>query len=141
MSKLTRGQRIEIYNRRKAGATLRSLSKIYDIGVSSIIYLVSLIDYHGIDILRVDKNQYYSPELKIQIIHCVLIRNKSIHQTAIEFGLPNVGILANWIKKYKELGYNIVEKPKGRPTMKKPKSIEQNDNKTTRRDTLLKSSG
>lgn len=62
-----------------------------------------------------------------------MIRNKSIRQTAIEFGLPNVGILANWIKKYKEMGYNIVEKPKGRPTMKKPKSIKQND-----KDKLLK---
>lgn len=65
MSKLTRDQRIEIYNRKKAGETLPSLSKIDDTGVSSITYLVSLIDYHGIDILRVDKNQYYSPELKI----------------------------------------------------------------------------
>lgn len=130
MSKLTRDQRIEIYKRCKDGESPLNLSKEYGINASSIRYLISLIDYHGIDILRVDKNRYYSPEFKIEIINCVLIQHKSMHQTAIEYGLASVGILANWIKKYKEMGYNIVEKPKGRPTMKNTKPINPNDNET-----------
>ena len=38
-------------------------------------------------------------------------------------------MLAKWVSKYKENGYNIVEKKKGRnPTMfKKPKQAKQNE--------------
>ena len=34
-------------------------------------------------------------------------------------GLLSKGMLINWIKKYKENGYNIVERKRGRPTMSK----------------------
>ncbi len=37
-------------------------------------------------------------------------------------------MLANWIKNYKEMGYNIVERKRGRPTMiKKPKQINKKE--------------
>lgn len=124
MSKLTREEKIEIYKKRKRGVTITSLSKEYKINRENIKYLIKLIDYNGIDILRNGKNRYYSLELKEEIINRVLIDKKSLRQTAIEYGLLNKGILYNWIKKYKEMGYNIVEKPKGRPTMKTNKQIK-----------------
>ena len=34
---------------------------------------------------------------------------------AIDYGLSSVGILTNWIHDYKKNGYNVVEKPRGRP--------------------------
>ena len=37
-------------------------------------------------------------------------------------------MLANWIKNYKEMGYNIVERKRGRPTM--PKVARKKDNET-----------
>ena len=37
-------------------------------------------------------------------------------------------MLHNWIKKYKENGYNIVERKRGRPAMKKV--IKKNENET-----------
>lgn len=125
MSKLTREEKIEMYKKRKIGVTITSLSKEYKINKENIAYLIKLIDYNGIDILRNSKNRYYAPELKEEIINRVLIDKKSLRQTAIEYGLLNTGILCNWIKKYKEMGYNIVEKPKGRPTMKTNKQIKE----------------
>ncbi len=44
-------------------------------------------------------------------------------------GLLSYGMLQNWIKKYKENGYNIVERKRGRsPTiMKKPKVLNKTE--------------
>lgn len=129
MSKLTRKERLEIYQKRKSGETITSLSIKYDINKAKIRYLVRLIDKHGEDILRKNRNRYYSSELKLEIINKVLIDKQSILSTAIEYGLSSSGILDNWLKSYKENGYNIVEKSRGRPSsMKKEiKPIDPND--------------
>lgn len=114
MSKLTREQKIEIYKKRKQGQTLVSLSEEYQIRSEKIRYIVRLIDTHGIGILRSNKNNYYSPELKLEIINKVLIDGQSIKSTAIEYGLTSDGLLNNWISSYKNNGYVIVEKKRGR---------------------------
>lgn len=49
-------------------------------------YLVKLIDYHGEEILRNDKNNYYSKELKEEIINKVWIDGESIKSTSIKYG-------------------------------------------------------
>lgn len=116
MAKLTRQQKIELYKKRKLGETVSSLSKEYQINSSKINYLVRLIDRHGFDILRSDKNNYYSPELKLEIINNVLIGGKSIIGTAVEYGLASDGLLHSWINSYRNNGYVIVEKKKGRPS-------------------------
>ena len=124
MSKLTREQRIEIYKRRKQGESLTTLSKAYSIRKDNIHYLIRLIDKHGEDILTKDKNRYYAPSLKVEIINKVLLEHHSITSTAIEYGLSSNGILFNWIKSYRESGYGIVEKKKGRTsTMPKKNTI------------------
>ena len=115
--------------KRKFGETMPSLSIKYDINKAKNRYLVRLIDKQGEDILRKDRNRYYSSELKLEIINKVLIDKQSILSTAIEYGLSSSGILDNWLKSYKENGYNIVEKSRGRPSsMKKEiKPIDPND--------------
>ncbi|CAM3749593.1 hypothetical protein ERUR111494_09265 [Erysipelothrix urinaevulpis] len=62
MTKLTRIQKIEIYNRHKQGEKVTDLSRIFGIRRSNINYLISLIDMHGTDILRKEKNKKYSSE-------------------------------------------------------------------------------
>lgn len=128
MAKLTIEQKVEIYEKRKQGKTASSLSKEYCIRVDIINDLISLIDMHGYDILRKDKNKYYSPELKLEIINKVLINRQSIRSTAIEYGLTSRGMLQNWIKSYKSNGCVIVKKTRGRsPTMKSKSTKEYED--------------
>lgn len=129
MAKITREEKLEIYQKRKTGYTISSLSKEYNIRKDNLCYLIKLIDTHGESVLRNGKNNYYSPELKQEIINKVLIEHQSIKSTAIEYGLTSSGMLVNWINSYKENGYNIVEKTRGRPsTMKKEmKPIDLND--------------
>ena len=122
MSKLTYEDKIKIYEEKQAGETWSSLSAKYKVNPSVIQYLVRLIDKHGFDILRTTKNKYYTSYQKETIINRVLLNNESIVSVAIDEGLLSWGMLLNWIKKYKEMGYNIVERKRGRsPTMKIPK--------------------
>ena len=129
MSKLNYNDKINLYNDRKNGMSINALVSKYNVRHEVVEYLTRLIDKHGLDILRTSKNKYYPPYQKEQIINRVLINNESRNSVAIDEGLPSSGMLANWISKYKEMGYNIVEQKRGRsPTMiKKPKNIKQTE--------------
>ena len=102
MSKLTREDKIKIYERIKNGKTISSLAKAFNIRESNIKYLVTLIKKHGYDILRKDKNRMYSKDFKLQIINRILINHESINSVAIDIGLTSPGILHNWLSKFKE---------------------------------------
>lgn len=91
---------------RMSGESLPTLVKKFKICKAGIEYLIRLIDIHSIDILRVDKNNYYSATLK-KIINMVLIDNRSSMSVALEYSLSSKGMLSNWIKSYKENGYVI----------------------------------
>jgi transposase len=130
MAKLTREQKIEIYNRKMNGETHSNLSEIYGINRSVIKYLVRLIDLHGSIILRNDSNRYYSPDFKLVSINRVLVNHESVNSVALDIGLSSAGMLRNWIRKYKENGYNVIEKKQGRPSMTKPK-ISKNQKLTS----------
>ena len=114
MSKLTRKDKIEIYERRKKGETISSLTKSFDVQGANIRYLIALIKKHGYDILRKNKNRIYSKDFKLQIINIILINHESINSVALDIGLVSSGILHNWLSKFKENGYNVIEKKKGK---------------------------
>ena len=128
MSKLSYEDKIDIYYKKKNGQSRKSIANEYQIRDCIVTYLVRLIDKHGFDILRKDKNKYYTSYQKEQIINRVLIGGESIFAVSIDEGLSNYGMLQNWLKKYKENGYNIVERKRGRTTM--PKIIKKKDNET-----------
>ena len=107
MSKLTREEKIEIFERRKMGETISSLTKAFNIRESNIKYLIALIKKHGYNILREDKNRVYSKDFKLQAINRILINHESINSVAIDIGLTSSGILDNWLSKFKENGYNV----------------------------------
>ena len=128
MSKLSYEDKINIYNNKKEGISVTALSKKYDVRDNVIKYLVRVIDKHGFEVLRTNKNNYYSPNQKEQIINRVLIDGESIFSVAVDEGLSSAGLLQNWISKYKENGYNIVERKRGRSTM--PKVTKKKENET-----------
>ena len=135
MSKLTYEDKINLYNDRKNGYTITALVLKYKVRHEIIEYLIRLIDKHGIDVLRTSKNRYYPPYKKEQIINRVLIGKESRNSVAIDEGLPSAGMLYDWIKKYKEMGYNIVERKRGRSTMPKvtKKKINETDKEKIKR--------
>ena len=128
MSKLKYEEIVELYKDRKNGESIRTLCSKYRICDTRVEYIIRLIDKHGFDILRTNKNRYYLTHQKEQIINRVLIDNESITSVAIDEGLLSKSILNNWISKYKENGYNIVERKRGRTTM--PKVTRKKDSET-----------
>ena len=64
MSKLSYEDKINIYNNKKEGISITTLSKKYDVSDSVIKYLARVIDKHGYEVLRTNKNNYYSPNQK-----------------------------------------------------------------------------
>ena len=130
MSKLSYEDKISLYREKKEGISTKSLSMKYNIRENIINYMVSLIDKHGIDILRTSKNKEHPKYEKEEAIQRVLINGEAVWAVAIDMGLLSYGMLQNWIKKYKENGYNIVERKRGRsPTMNK-KEVKPKKNET-----------
>ena len=119
MSKLTYEDRIEIYTKRKNGTSAINLARQYGVHVNKIHYLISLVDRNGLDIIQRNKNRYYSIKEKERIINRVLMDFEPVRFVSIDEGLISDGMLQTWIKNYKENGYNIVERKRGRSTMPK----------------------
>lgn len=123
MSKLTKQDKIHIFEEwtleKKRGTYL---GKKYGVRRENINYLVKLIKIHGFPIL--DRTYtYYSKEYKERAIKRVLFGNEAISAVALDLGLSSMGILSNWIRSYKENGYNVVIKKKGRPTREPEKAV------------------
>lgn len=128
MSKLSYEDKINIYQERKQGISIANLSNKYNVRSSVISYLISLIDKHGFDILRKTRNKIYEKYEKQNAIDRVLINGEAIWAVALDIGLPSKSMLNNWISKYKENGYNIVERKRGRSTM--PRVTKKKENET-----------
>ena len=135
MVKLTYNDKITIYKRIKSGERAGKIIKEYNVDRSIVYYLLRLVDRHGIDILKKENNNQYSIEFKKAAIKRVFENGESIRSVSIDIGLPGNTDLRRWIKKYKEMGYNIVERKRGRsPMFKKPKS-KKNETKEEKKET------
>ena len=128
MSKLTYEDKINLYNDKKKGMSIGSLSNKYKVRKCVINYLTALIDKHGVDILRINKNRTHTKSEKQEAIDRVLINGEAKWTVALDIGLLSKGMLDNWIKNYKENCYNIVERKRGRSTM--PKVTKKKENET-----------
>ena len=136
--KLTDENKIEMYRLKKEGYSYMELSKKFKINSSNVRYMVKLADLHGETILIKRKNTYYPVELKLDIINEVLILGNSIKATSLKYALPNPGLLHNWISKFKENGYNILEKPRGRTSKMKNNNKKIEKNETYYKDEMAK---
>ena len=145
MSKLNYEDKINLYEDYKQGISYNSLSKKYGIRKSGVTYLTRLIDIHGFDILKTSKNKKYPKNFKQEAIDRVLVNHEPVWAVSLDIGLSGDGMLHNWIKVYKDMGYNIVERKRGRPTMnkketkpKKNETIEEENERLKKENLYLK---
>ena len=140
MTKLTYEDKVNIYNDRKIGLSIKSIANKYSMTTKNIQYMLCLAEKHGIDILKKEKNKNYPIQFKQDAIDRVLLNNEAIWAVSLDIGLPSDGILPNWIKKYKENGYNIVERKRGSSTMVKKdnRTLEEENKKLKQENEYLK---
>ena len=125
MSKFNKEQKIEIYRKWKdEKISISQLSKTYKTNVANLDYMLRLIDMYGINVLD-RPYQVYSKEFKEQAIEQAVFSTKSYVQVSLELGLKSIGTLSIWLREYKENGYNVIIKQKGRPAR------DQRDSKIT----------
>ena len=114
MAKLSKQDKIEIFNLwRNYNIRPSELGRRYGINPANIKYLLALIQRHGLAILDQPYTEY-SLEFKKQAIIRVLVKHEPAYQVALDLGLKSNGMLANWLRSYRENGYNVVIKQKGR---------------------------
>ena len=77
-------------------------------------------NHNGINGLAVlGKKQIYSPEFKLSVVQAVKNGQFSAEYACLYFGIPNSGIVSQWLQAFDKQGINgLLPKPKGRPSMK-----------------------
>lgn len=116
MSKLSKQDKIDIYNDWKYyHKSSNELGRQYGIGAGNLCYLLRLRDRYGIQILDRPYTDY-SVELKKEAIQRALFGQEAKDQISLDLALPSRGMIHNWIRKYKEDGYNVINHQKGKFT-------------------------
>ncbi|MBR3357976.1 MAG: transposase [Solobacterium sp.] len=112
--KLSYEEKIEIYKEWKVNhKSATRIAKERNLTYETVNYMVHLADLHGPEILE-HKWNYFSPEYKENAIKRVFIGKESVHQVSLDLGSATQGTLARWIKEYKENGYTVIERKRGR---------------------------
>ena len=112
--KLTFEDKKEIYNLYCQGYGYKLIARIYHVNRSTIQHICRLAARHGLDVFLKDFT-CHSEEFKLIAIERVVCYRESITSVAIDLGL-SAGLLCNWIKAYRQNGYNVITKKKGRPS-------------------------
>lgn len=125
--KLKKEDLIDIARMRDKGISVSQIATKFNCNVTTIKRLIWRYKKHGIKgIMHKADSNNFSIESKIEIINRYY-SGESKSSLATEINV-NIGVIASWVKKYEQLGYNGLVDNRGRPGVSKvgrPKKNEQ----------------
>lgn len=111
----------------ETGKGYRAISHEYPLKQCEIEYIYSLYKRYGSGILK-HSYTHWTKSQKESAVRRVL-NGESITSVSLDMAISNTGTLVRWVKEYKENGYTIVERSRGRPPMNKS-STKKKENLT-----------
>ena len=115
--KLTYEQKLQMCLDHKNGLGYRTISRKYSIPRRRFEYIWHLYERFGASSL-IHKSIKWSSSQKEEAVKRVL-SGESFNSVALDIGLTTNSTLVRWLKEYKQNGYTIVERKRGRPPMNK----------------------
>lgn len=109
------------------GSSYKTISRKYSIPKRMFEYMWHLYERHGPSSL-IHKSIRWTSSQKEEAVKRVL-DGESINSVALDIGLTTNSALVRWLKEYKQNGYTIVERKRGKPPMYKS-STKKKDNLT-----------
>lgn len=125
--------KINIYQLYQQNYRYSEIKEYYPIEKGNFYYLVRILNRYGIAWLDRPHHKWTRQEKK-KAIDRVLVNHELRRNVALDLGLSSVGMLTNWIRDYRKNGYNVIDKPIGRPrkktiTKRNQKKIKSEDKK------------
>ena len=93
------------------------VKKHYPITKGNFYYLVRILNRYGIAWLD-RSHRKWTREEKLNAIMRVLTNHETTTEVSLDLGLSSTGMLSNWIRDYQKSGYNVINRPIGRPRKK-----------------------
>lgn len=113
--KFTYEDKVEMYRLwKEENYSPQRISKQFNYDPRTLRYIFNLIDLYGLSVIKKTKNAKYSAEFKEQAVKRVLLNHESLDHVALSLAIPFRGTLRAWIKSYRENGYNVIERKRGR---------------------------
>lgn len=110
-------EKIEMCLKHENGCSCADISRMYHIDKSEFCYMYALYTRYGPEVLKHSFNHWPSG-IKQEAVNRV-INGESIRSVALNMRLSTKKTLKRWLKEYKENGYTIVERKRGKPPMNK----------------------
>ena len=111
--KLTYEDKVQIYELRKQGFSYSRLADRFGIDARNLSYMIKLIDRYGLEIVKKRRNNYYSPEIKQEMIDKVLLEGWSKERVSLEYGLPARATLHDCSHNTRKISILLLRKQEG----------------------------
>lgn len=136
--RFSKQDKINMYQLYQQNYRYSEIKQYYPIEEGNFYYLMQILNRYGISWLDRPRHKWTKEEKK-EAIDRVLINHEVERSVALDLGLSSTGMLSNWIRDYQKNGYNVIDKPIGRPRKKIiTKRNNQKKNKIKTKDKRIK---
>ena len=115
--RFSKEDKISMYHMYQKRYGYSETKEYYPIEKGNFYYLVRILNRYGIAWLN-RPHRKWTREEKLNAIMRVLTNHEANIEVSMDLGLSSTGMLSNWIRDYRKNGYNVINRPIGKPRKK-----------------------